>query len=74
METRAAADGLSAVVERVPGLRLIVVSGDDGIPLLKYPVDDMTLESHSALDSAYTTSLDQVIHGYVFNMILNSCI
>ncbi len=60
MQNLAAQDGLSAVIERVPGLRVITVSGEDGIILLKYPEDTVS-DSFGALDSAFRTALDQVI-------------
>ncbi len=55
--------GLSSVVERVPGLRVVVVSGGDGIPLLKYPHDPRPSDGSSSigtLESAFAIAADQV--------------
>ena len=53
---------LAAVFERVPGLRTITVSGNDGIPLLKYP-ESSTVDAaptSGALESAFAIAADQV--------------
>ncbi len=56
-------ESLSSVVERVPGLRVVVVSGGDGVPLLKYPHDPPTSDgttSIGTLESAFAIAADQV--------------
>jgi hypothetical protein len=56
--------GLSSVVERVPGLRVVVVSGGDGIPLLKYPHDPPQTDGSTigTLESAFAIAADQVFY------------
>ena len=54
--------GLSPVIERVSGLHVVVVSGGDGVILLKYP-DEPVIEGSASigtLESAFAIAADQV--------------
>ena len=63
--------GLASVVERAPGLKVIVVSGGDGIPLLKYPETGPSEGAgpSGALESAFAIATDQV----TFSCFSGSC-
>jgi hypothetical protein len=55
---------LPSVVEHVPGLRVVVISGGDGITLLKYPDDQASSEnsgSIGSLESSFAIAVDQVL-------------
>ena len=55
---------LSSLIEHVPGLRVVVISGGDGITLLKYPdgqsASPDSTGSIGSLESAFAIAVDQV--------------